>query len=213
MSLIFKEELAKNSVLGVWEVTEDNDFFEKRINLFPDELEELTHLKARKKREWLSSRYLLHLLSEREIRGACLKDIYGKPYLKDSTYHISISHSDDYTAVIGSPLSCGIDIQKWVPKIGRIAKRFIGEEEWAYIPEEDALSYYHTLWGCKEAMYKSYGLKSLDFRADMKIKPFKYNPEGFFLEGIVKNETFNKNYTLFCRQIDQLILVYALQNA
>lgn len=211
MGLIFKENLLETGVLGVWESTEPDIFFEERIDFYPEELEELTLLKARKRSEWLSSRYLLHVLSERNTRGACVKDQYGKPYLKDSPYHISISHTHNFTAVIGSSVSCGIDIQHWVEKISRIAKRFISEAEFEYIDMSNALSYYHALWGAKEAMYKSYGIRSLDFRADMRILPFIYRPEGFFFEGMIQKGSFNKNYTLFCRQIDQLVLVYALQ--
>lgn len=213
MGLILKEDLKEHGVLGIWETTEENDFFENQIHFFPEEIEELSLLKTRKKREWLSSRYLLHVLSEREIRGACMKDSYGKPYLKDAHFHISISHSDDYTAVIGSPYSCGIDIQKWVPKIDRLAQRFISAKEWAYIPKIDALSYYHVLWGAKEALYKSYGKKALDFRSDMEIDPFVFNPDGFFFEGKIQKADLVQNYSLFCRQIDQMILVYAIQKA
>lgn len=212
MGLIFRESIVDNGVVGVWKTTEDDAFFENSMDFYTEELEELTLLKARKRSEWLSSRYLLHLLSERDIRGACLKDEYGKPYLKNSEYHISVSHSDDYTAVIGSPVVCGIDIQKIVSKIGRIARRFISDEEWEYIPEADALLYYHVLWGAKEAMYKCYGKKSLIFKENILVKPFNFCSEGFFLEGKVIKDNYNENYTLFCRQIDQLVLVYALQN-
>lgn len=211
MGLIIREDLQDNGVWGIWDTTEEDTFFEERIHFFPEELEELSKLKSRKRREWLSSRYLLHVLSEREIRGACVKDSFGKPYLQDSHFHISISHSDDFTAVIGSPHSCGIDIQKWVTKIDRIASRFIGESEWAYIPVSDCLSYYHALWGAKEAIYKSYGKKSVDFRSDMEVAPFVFDTSGFFFEGILKKDNSVKNYSLFCRQIDQLILVYAIQ--
>ncbi len=211
MGLILKEDLLEQGVVGIWKTTEEDAFFEANIQFFPEEIEELSQLKIRKRREWLSSRYLLHVLSERNIRGACLKDSNGKPYLKDSPYFISISHTQDYTAVIGSPLVCGIDIQHWVEKIGRISRRFISEQEFQFIDESEALSYYHVIWGAKEAMYKCYGLKSLDFREDMQVFPFKFRSEGFFFEGMIRKGAFIENYTLFCRQIDQLILVYALQ--
>lgn len=211
MPLIYQEHIAHGGVFGIWEVTEGDDFFEDRIPLFSKEKEELSILKARKKTEWLSSRYLLHILSEREIRGACLKDEYGKPYLENSEYHISISHSGKYTAVIGTPAICGIDIQVWVPKIYRIAERFIGVEELRNIPDDLKLEYYHTLWGAKESMYKCWGKKGLFFRENMHVHPFKYEENGFFFKGNISKNIFFGDYTLFCRRFDQLILVYALQ--
>ncbi|KXK38146.1 MAG: 4'-phosphopantetheinyl transferase superfamily protein [Saprospiraceae bacterium] len=211
MPLLYQSHIANGGVFGIWDVKEDETFFERKIDFYPEEFKELEGLRARKKMEWLSSRYLLHVLSQREIRGACLKDEFGKPYLKDSPFHISISHSSSCTAVIGSPAFCGIDIQIIVPKIERIAPRFINTVEWEYIPDQDKILYFHTLWGAKEAMYKSFGRRGLDFRKDMNILPFMYQADGFFFRGSVVKNDFNKNYTLFCRQFDHLILVYALQ--
>ncbi|MBK8627498.1 MAG: 4'-phosphopantetheinyl transferase superfamily protein [Saprospiraceae bacterium] len=212
MSLILQSKIEPEGVFGIWRVTEDDAFFLQNLDLYSIEIEELKLLKARKRTEWLSSRYLLHLLSERSIRGACLKDEYGKPYLENSSYHISISHSSDYTAVIGSIRLVGIDIQVIVPKILRIASKFINDNEWKYIPTTDAMLYFHVVWGAKEAMYKAYGKKQLDFKKDMEVKPFIFNANGFFFEGsLIKGDTV-QNFSLFCRQIDQIILVYALEN-
>lgn len=212
MSLIYQSNIAPEGVYGIWHVEEDDEFFLQQMTLYPLEKEELLSLKARKKTEWLSSRYLLHLLSDREIRGTCLKDAYGKPFLENSNFHISISHTEDFTAVIGSPSLVGIDIQVVVPKIVRIAPRFISESEWLYLPQKEDILYFHTIWGAKEAMYKAYGKKELDFKKGMKVFPFVFDPNGFFFSGIVNKGAVIQNFTLFCRQIDQIILVYAVQN-
>lgn len=211
MSFIYQSNLPSNGVLGIWQVTEDDDFFLERLDLYSEEDEELQTLKARKRTEWLSSRYLLHLLSQRDLRGACLKDQYGKPYLQNSTYLISISHTQNYTAVIASPQLVGIDIQVIVPKIVRIAPKFVNENEKAFISGEASLAYYHTVWGAKESMYKAYGKKEVDFRKEMEVFPFEFDPNGFFFKGQLKKGEILLNFSLFCRQIDQIILVYAIQ--
>ncbi|MBK8668950.1 MAG: 4'-phosphopantetheinyl transferase superfamily protein [Saprospiraceae bacterium] len=150
-------------------------------------------------------------MSERVIRGACLKDQYGKPYLKDSDYHISISHSSEYTAVIAAPVSVGVDIQVIVPKINRIAPRFVRDDEFINIPEDEHTHYFHAIWGAKESMYKSYGKKELDFKTHMKVSAFTYVKEGCFFEGEIIKGHYYQKYLLFCKQIQNLILVYALE--
>ena len=212
MPLIYTSDLITVGKLGVWKVEEDDAFFHNQLYVTDKEQNELNHLGIRKRKEWFSSRYLLHLLSEREIRGACLKDTYGKPYLENSDHHISISHSADHTAVIASTSVVGIDIQRIVPKIERIAHKFITEDEGLSITNLSNIECMHTIWGAKESMYKAYGKKELDFKKHIFVLPFVYNKNGFVFEGIVEKDDFLEKYTLFCQTLNDLILVYAIQH-
>jgi 4'-phosphopantetheinyl transferase len=211
MPLTLKIPLTPEGVVGVWKNEEEDIFFAERLSLFPEEEEEVSILKNRKKTEWLSSRHLLHLLSERSQRGACLKDKYGKPYLQNSSYHISMSHTADYTAVIGSPISVGVDIQVIVPKIERIAPKFVSPKESFANVQTNHLETLHAIWGAKESMYKAYGRRELDFKGHMEVHPFTYDPDGFTFSGLVKKDNFFEKYSLFCHPFEQLILVYAIQ--
>lgn len=212
MPLIQKSEILPQGIFGIWQNQESDDFFLSGLQLYPSEIAEMVPLKSRKKTEWLSSRYVLHLLSERKFRGACLKDKYGKPYLDGSDHFISISHTLDYTAVIASRLSVGIDIQVVLEKIGRISHKFIRDDEFKFIPEIDKILYLHTIWGAKESMYKAYGKKELDFKHHMKVNAFIFNHNGFYFEGEIKKNNFFKKYRLFCSQSDNIVLVYAVEN-
>lgn len=211
MSLIYQSDLHNNGIYGIWHVEEDDSFFMSKMSLFPIEELELSLLKSRKRTEWLTSRYLLHILSKREIRGACLKDEYGKPYLEHSENYISISHSGEFTAVIGAAKPVGIDVQVFVPKIARIVSKFINEEEWKYIPTDNSLFYFHAIWGAKESIYKAYGKRGLDFKKHMMIDTFEFDADGFFFQGTLNKDEILRKYTLFCRQIENLILVYGVE--
>jgi len=120
MPLLLHQDIAERGEIGLWEINEDLDFFQDHMQLYPAEEKEIESLSDRKKIEWLASRFLLHIMSGRSIRGACLKDEYGKPYLSGSRFHISMSHSRNMAAVIASPTRLGIDIQNHVEKIARI---------------------------------------------------------------------------------------------
>lgn len=199
--------------LGIWKMTEPVTFFESRLTLFSREEEEIKTLKERKKEEWFCSRYVLHVLSDRHIRGACLKDEFGKPFLEGSPYHISMSHSEDTTAVIASPLRVGIDIQHRVEKITRIAPKFLSEKELLQIPENNGINYLHFYWGAKEALYKIYGKKEVDFKKQLVIQPFSENNEIFMSSGIILKGDNPIHCNIKARIYDDFILVYAWETS
>jgi 4'-phosphopantetheinyl transferase len=209
MPLIFHTDIQPQGQYGIWQTKESDEFFISELDLYPDEIIELQILKSRKKTEWLSSRYLLHQLSGRTRRGACLKDRYGKPYLEGSDHFISMSHTLDLAAVIASQNPVGIDIQYLVEKIQRISTKFVRDDEFLFIPEVDRILYFHAIWGAKESMYKAYGKKELDFKNHMTVSPFVFYPDGFYFDGEIKKNDFIRKYRLFCSQTANIILVYA----
>lgn len=195
---------------ALWQATESISFFREKVRLFPEEEVEIKGLNERKAFEWFSSRHLLHLLSGRIDRGACLKDPFGKPYLQDSDHYISISHSRDMVAVMASPGACGIDIQYKVEKIYRIAGKFCSPREKAFCDQyADPLIAFHILWGAKEALYKAYGKKMLDFRSQIQIDPWSTDQLFGQTTGTVILEGATLKYDINFRILDDLILVYA----
>lgn len=196
---------------GLWVTEEDISFFRKQFRLHPQEAVEVEGLQGRKLREWYASRWLLRQLVPSSESIACIKDMYGKPIILSSDIQLSVSHSDDYAAVIVSDRSVGIDIQKIVPKISRVAPKFVEDEARGYLSDAGDIHSLHAIWGAKESMYKAYGLRGLDFRLDMRVLPFRFEPEGFYFEGMVHKGDYYRKFTLFCRQINQFILVYAVE--
>lgn len=209
--MIYTGTLPNEGVVGVWHNTEGDAFFKDRLLLYSKEEDEIKSLTPRKLSEWYCSRYLLHILSGRHDRGACIKDKYGKPRLQNSDFDISISHSDDYTAIAASPSPTGVDIQKIVPKIERIQYKFASDKELGYIQGDTYLEGLHVIWGAKEAMYKAYGLKELDFRKHIFVEPFRYSDTTFRFDGRVHKGDFIQNFNLFCTTLHKFILVYAYE--
>ena len=196
---------------AVWQTTESEEFFTSALILHEKEDKELEGLNDRKRYEWLSSRHLLHLMSGRKVRGACLKDEYGKPYLLDSDYHISLSHSRDMVAAIASPKVCGIDIQYKVDKIYRIKDRFVSDREKATcFSDLDENTVLHVLWGAKESMYKGYGKKRLDFRSHMHVEPFDIVAGYGQTTGKVMTPETEQYYDIRFRILQNLVIVYAI---
>ncbi|MGK0363267.1 MAG: 4'-phosphopantetheinyl transferase [Saprospiraceae bacterium] len=211
MPLLSHESIMPVGELGIWEITETEDFFIKKLNLFPTEEEYIATLKGHRKLEWLAGRYLLHYMSGRVIRGACIKDEFGKPFLKDSPYQISISHSRELASIIAAPFSIGIDIQKRVGKIGRIAHKFMRDNEMESLEEETRLEHLHVYWGAKEALYKAYGRRQLDFKEHIHIEPFSYDLDNGFCSGQVLKGDFKARYQIWYERRGDFILVWAIE--
>ena len=211
MPLIHKEE-NNDLIAGIWHVTESDAYFEEHMQLFPLEVKEISLLKNRKKSEWLASRYLLHTLSKRKLRGACLKDQFGKPYLEGSSWYISMSHSADYVAVAASPSPVGVDIQLRLPKIYRIAPRFLNENELKMCEGEKAIDYMHILWGAKECVYKAYGRKEVDFRKHIRIDFFNHEAGQAVFTGSFRKDEQSMKFIFHSKTIENFIFVYGISN-
>ena len=211
MPLSLHQHISDDIELGIWEIEESESWFLDNLHLSPKEKEHLVLIKGQKRIEWLAVRYLVHKMSGRAIRGAFLKDEFGKPFLQHSPYFISISHSSGRAAVIASPVNNGIDIQKIVPKMELIAQKFMHPDELNTLQKEHRLTQLHVYWGAKECLYKAYGRKQLDFRAHIAITPFVFMPEGGQCTGSVKKGDINMEFTIFYRLIDDFVLVYSLE--
>lgn len=212
MPLLFHRHINPEGELGVWRIAEEESYFLERLNLFPKEEVGLEKIKGHRRLEWLAGRWLLHLMSGREDRGACLKDEFGKPYLENSLYQISISHSRELTSVMASPRLVGVDIQKLVGKIDRIVHKFMRPVEFESVSSNSRLEHLHVYWGAKEALYKAYGRKKLDFRKHIFIEPFSYNLEIGKCKGFVEKDSYHMNFELYYEQIDDYVLVYGTED-
>ncbi|MDX1685734.1 MAG: 4'-phosphopantetheinyl transferase superfamily protein [Saprospiraceae bacterium] len=209
MPVILKKNILHASVVGIWEIKEDESYFMDRIKLTEEEKVQLSAIKGKRRVHWLCSRHLLHLITNETRRRACLKDEFGKPHLHDSQLSISFSHSDDLVAVGMSRHLIGIDIQARVEKITRIRHKFVNEDE---LPGEDhdEITHLHWIWGAKEAAFKAYGRKQIDFLKNMK---FKYDDEDSFHLSLSKPGERSFDFTGKLEQWGEYHFVYLIENS
>lgn len=210
MPLIYKNQIDQNTIAGVWDVSEDTDFFVDNLGLSEAETDSLHAMKPHRVIEWLSSRYLCHILSGCEKRHHIIKDECGKPFLNNHEAHISISHSKNRCAAIISDKLVGIDVQKYEEKISRIQHKFISDNERLHLDQEQSHEAYHIFWGSKECMYKAYGLRELDFKKHMYLYPFKIFQNKLELKGWVRKNDIEQNYNIFVDKLSDFFLIYSI---
>lgn len=147
------------------------------------------HHEARRA-EWLAVRLLVKELFGEE----CVVDYHptGKPYLKGSSAHISISHTKGYAALAyHDNKQIGVDIEYRSVRVEQVAPRFTSEEEAAYIEKCDTTErqmYYLINWCAKEALYKLVDVPSMaDFKRAFRIAPYVPSAQGTLQATICDN--------------------------
>jgi len=211
MPLFFENSMPHDGVLGLWRIDENEDYFRAKLVLTDEEQIQLDEIKGEGRRiQWLAVRYLLHHLSGRPKRTELAKDKHGKPYLPDSEYFISISHSHEMAAVLAAKVPCGVDIQYPVSKIERLVPRFCSSEEQAVITQPHALSIMHVIWGLKECIYKAYGLREVDYREHINIRAADtlLTTPGI---GTLTKDNFTRTYDLNAEIVIDYILTYCFE--
>lgn len=170
MPIAFEQKIDNKHII-VWEIVESLSFFTEKITLNKEESEAYHNIRFEKRKlEWMAARYAQRLL----INDTTIKDEYGKPHLKNLNGHISISHCKNYAAAIFSKeKSVGIDIEPINEKILRIADKYTNQTEFNFIDKDNEVKHLITNWCIKEAVYKYYGKKELNFKEDILIQPYQ----------------------------------------
>lgn len=211
MPLLQAKRSAGNYIYALWDAREPLEWFEERVTLYASEYDEIAALHPEMRKDWFATRFLIQLLSGHPERPYCLKDALGKPSLKDSPFTVSISHSRELCAVILGHGPVGIDIQRWDARMEQIAERFASAEELGCLSTGTRFAELHVLWGAKEALYKAYGLRKLDFKKQIVCAPFQYGPgEGELIGSLHLPDRKAQEFLLRYKAFQDGMLVYAL---
>lgn len=211
MPIFFHEHIAPEGEVGLWEIKEEEDWLIDQLKPSEQEQAQLNKIKGHRRSEWLAARLLIHKMSGRKERGSFLKDEFGKPYLQDSRFHISISHSRRLAAAIAGPSKVGIDIQQFVPKIERVTHKFLSNKETDCLDSKFRLWHLHVYWGAKEALYKAYGRRKLNFCNNIIIEPFSFKKTGGLFLGRILKDGYKWNYKIKYNFFEEYTMVYAIE--
>jgi len=200
MSILLKTQISENISVAVWQIAETEVFFYDFLKLLPEDEWRIKNCKLQKVRlQKLACRAALaELLGSSKIEISYTST--GQPQIKN--YHISFSHTKTSVAVALSNTPVGIDIEELTPRILPLYPRFMSEQEMATCDVTNLKDLYYY-WCAKEAMYKWFVKKNIDFINDLQV---------------IKNEKkgvicYQHTLQLFDFELDNLIIVLCiLQN-
>ena len=210
MGIAYRKKVDGDTELALWKIEENAEELYQQLQLDEEEQSYLQKLSSSKRYlHWLGTRVLLRKMLNTEEYIDCRADEHGKPYLTSIPYHISFSHSFDYAAVmISKNKPVGIDIERVDQKVERIVKKFLREDELAFIQPKHRIMQLYTCWCAKEAIYKCYGRKEVSFINHIYLNAFDYQEVGI-LHAAIKNETVNLDFEVEYFHFNDYMIGYA----
>ncbi len=175
MPVIFTKTINAETMLAVWQATEDAEKLYEQLDLeLEDETIYASIRNQNRKLQWLGCRMALsHIMQTRRI--GIRYDEYGKPFLVSGSFNISFTHTGSYAAAIcSSSFNVGIDLEQVREKINRVAERFLTPNELKLASGEDRIRVLTLFWAVKEALYKINGKPDLDMQHDICVESFDY---------------------------------------
>lgn len=108
-------------------------------------------------------------------------DTFGKPWPINRSGFISLSHSANWVAFCFHPNQpMGIDVETTRPQLAKVAPRIMHQFELSIL--EKSQNKQRTLqlfWGGKEALYKAYGKKNLEFSTQLVLSEIEDESDSF----------------------------------
>jgi len=211
MGCITKHYLNEFSILGVWKIEEDINALMDLVSLDIDERKKYKGFSSNsRKLEFLSVRALLAELIGKEASIVYNKN--NKPFLKDGSRFISISHSHKLTAILLSTNEkVGIDLEYMSSNIAAIAFKFLNWKE-KITKELDKRRYHlYVHWCAKEALYKICDKESISIKKNLTIEPFVMNESGE-IKGHVHTDRINESFDLYYSKYNNYAIVWTKKN-
>lgn len=207
MSCISKHYLNENTVLGVWKIEEDIETLLNLVLLDNDDKKRFRSFASNsRKLEFLSVRALLAELLGKDARIVYNKN--NKPFLRDGSRFISITHSHKLTAILTSvDEKVGIDLEYMSSNIGAFAFKFLNRKEKTVKDSETRKYQLYVYWCAKESLYKICDKEGINFRKDITIDPFEVKESGE-IRGNVKTKTINEVFDLWYTKYDNYAIVW-----
>ncbi|MCX6322045.1 MAG: 4'-phosphopantetheinyl transferase superfamily protein [Bacteroidia bacterium] len=211
MGCITKHYLNEFSILGVWKIEEDLDTLMNLVVLDNDEKKKYKGFSSNsRKLEFLSVRALLSELIGKDTRIVYNKN--NKPFLKDGSRFISISHSYKLTAILLSTNEkVGIDLEYMRTNIAAIAFKFLNRKEKVTKEYDDHKYHLYIHWCAKEALYKICDKEGISIQKNITIEPFTVKESGE-IKGQVHTDKINESFDLYYSKYDNYAIVWTKKN-
>ncbi|MEZ4999246.1 MAG: 4'-phosphopantetheinyl transferase superfamily protein [Bacteroidales bacterium] len=207
MGCITEHYLNEHTLLGVWKIEEDLPALMSMVSLGPEDKKRFKAFRSTsRKLEFLSVRALLA-----ELLGPDARIVYNKnnkPFIKDGSHYISITHSNRLTSIMLSKREkVGIDLEYMSSNITALSFKFINRKE--KITRDKELKKYHLYlhWCAKEALYKICDKEGINMKKNITIFPFEPSDSGD-IRGRVHSERINEDFELQYTRYDNYSIVW-----
>lgn len=210
MPIIHKEYIGDHGVLGVWKITESLEELLEMIEFSDSDHKVFEQFKNKSRQaHWLSYRLAIRRIMGDITSMEFYYDVHGKLHFKNHQYNLSVTHSGDYSAVIiSNRYNVGIDLELISDRIEGLEGKFMNATEQKRLPEKNRETYLTAFWGAKEALFKLYGKRELQFGENIFIDFKEIADKGSF-HGKIKSSNFERDYLINYSIFDGYMLVHS----
>jgi phosphopantetheinyl transferase len=207
MGCITKHYLNRETIIGVWKIEEDLPSLLAMMDLSPEDKKRYAKFRSTsRKLEFLSVRALLAELLGKDARIVYNKN--NKPFIKDGSHFISITHSNKLTAILVSRNErVGIDLEYMRTNINAFSSKFLNRKEKITRRWADRTYHLYIHWCAKESIYKICDKEGINIVKDITIEPFDVHVNGE-IKGRVRNERIDDQFTLYYSKYDNYTIVW-----
>jgi len=158
------------TTVWLWQMDEDAPQLAALCHDWGIDIHDTTHLAAKRQREVLATRLLLHTAG---INAPLTHDDNGAPRIAGSDLHVSISHTASMVCLAVNPQHpIGVDVERCDrQQVLRVRHKFLNASEQTFIPADD-LFMHIIAWTAKEAIIKLSHHRDIDWTHDIRLHPF-----------------------------------------
>jgi phosphopantetheinyl transferase len=206
--------LSNNTKLYLWKITEDFDTLFSQVKLKDSSLARLETMKSESHQKgFLAVRMLLQHNDYSDFD--LFYDEFGKPHIKPQgcsikDVEISISHSNDFSAIAISDSKVGLDLEQLKEKTLRIAKRFMDVSHLENLSEEKKIKKATVVWGIKESIFKIKNEKGISFPNHIFEDDFSFEDKK--ATAILKFNNKEEKFQIQFDSVEDYIFVCAFEN-
>ena len=209
MALFLTKDLddPAHSRVGVWKITESEAELRTMTSIPSDELEEISYIKNESlRKQRLAVRALLDAMFDEKVYLSHHDN--GKPYIENNAVNISITHTDQYVAVIlNDEDEVGIDCESLNRDFSAVEKKALSEEEIGDLEDEQKNEQLAIYWCAKEAIFKLTSQYDVDFAEQIQIDGFRYRDEGELSATFTDKDGYEQELNLYYFTFDRHVLV------
>lgn len=209
MALFLTKDLEDpaHSRVGVWKITESEAELRTMTSIPSDELEEISYIKNESlRKQRLAVRALLDAMFEEKVYLSHHDN--GKPYIENNAINISITHTDQYVAVIlNEEDEVGIDCESLNRDFSAVEKKALSDEEIGDLEDEQKNEQLAIYWCAKEAIFKLTSQYDVDFAEQIQIDGFRYRNEGELSATFTDKDGYEQELNLYYFTFDRHVLV------
>ena len=205
MALYFRKKLDNKAEIAVWQVTETEEELKSITSVPTDEMEEISLFRSESQRKQkLAVRALINEVFEDKMYLNHHDN--GQPYLENCATNISITHTENYVAIIiHDEEEVGIDVESLERDFSVVEQKALSEDEIDDLNDEKKNEQLAIYWCAKEAIYKRMSQNRVIYAEQIEVEKFRPKGEGeleaTFIHKDEHEEEFDLEYMMFDRHV------------